>query len=311
MKTIIFDPISDEALEYACDKLDEVIKWDEFSDEDLESCEACIIRVYKLDKEAIDKMPNLKIIAKHGVGVDSIDLDYAKSKGIRVTNTPTANSNSVAELIIGLSLAVSRKIVDSHKMVLEGVDRIAPPKLTGFELSGKTLGTIGLGNIGSIAANTFINGFGMKVLVYDPYIDDSQCAEHGLTKVENLEDLLKESDIINISAPLTDATENMIAKEQIDLMKKNAIIINAARGKIVNEADLYDALKAGRIFGAAMDAFEVEPVKKDNPLLTCDNFIATPHNGANTVDSLIRMGTGAIDEIVRKKNGEDNHHVVV
>ena len=103
----------------------------------------------------------------------------------------------------------------------------------------------------------------------------------------------------------------MIAKEQIDLMKKNAIIINATRGKIVNEVDLYDALKAGRIFGAAMDAFEVEPVKKDNPLLTCYNFIATSHNGANTVDSLIRMGTGAIDEIVRKKNGEDNHHVVV
>ena len=184
-------------------------------------------------------------------------------------------------------------------------------QITEFELSGKTLGTIGLGNIGSIAADTFINGFGMKVLVYDPYIYDSQCAEHGLTKVENPEDLLNESDIINISVPLTDATENMIAKGQIDLMKKNAIIINATRGKIVNEVDLYDALKAGRIFGAAMDAFEVEPVKKDNPLLTCYNFIATSHNGANTVDSLIRMGTGAIDEIVRKKNGEDNHHVVV
>lgn len=311
MNTIIFDPISDEALEYAYENLDKVIKWDEVKDEDLKDCEACIIRVYKLDKEAIDKMPNLKIIAKHGVGTDSIDLEYAKSKGIRVTKTPTANSNSVAELIVGLTLAVSRKIVDSHNMVLDGVDRISPPELTGFELAGKTLGTIGLGNIGSIAANTFINGFSMKVLVYDPYIDKSECEKHGLIKVDNLDDLLSQSDIINISVPLTKDTENMISKDQFELMKKNAIIINAARGKIVNEADLYDALKAGRIFGAAMDAFEVEPVEKNNPLLTCDNFIATPHNGANTVDSLIRMGTGAIDEIVRKKVGEENHHIVV
>lgn len=311
MYTIIFDPISDEALEYAYENLEKVIKWDEIKDEDLDNCEACIIRVYKLDKETIDKMPNLKIIAKHGVGTDSIDLDYAKEKGIRVTNTPTANSNSVAELIVGLSLAVSRKIVESHNKVLDGVDRISPPDLTGFELSGKTLGTIGLGNIGSIAVNTFMNGFDMKVLVYDPYIDQSQCDEYGIVKVESLDELLKESDIINISVPLTDSTENMITKNQINLMKNNAIIINCSRGKIVNEADLYGALKAGRIFGAAMDAFEVEPVKKDNPLLTCNNFIATPHNGANTIDALIKMGTRAIDEIVRKNAGEENHYIVV
>lgn len=311
MKTIIFDPISDEALDYAYKRLDEVIKWDDVKNEDLLDCDSCIIRVFKLDKGMIDKMPNLKIIAKHGVGTDSIDLDYAKSKGIRVTNTPAANSNSVAELIVGLTMAVSRKIVDSHKTIINGVDRIAPPELTGFELTGKTFGTIGLGNIGSIASKIFINGFAMKVLVYDPYISESQCDELGLTKVEKLEDLLKESDIINISVPLTDSTENMISKNEFDLMKKTTILINTARGKIVNESDLYNALKEKSIFGAAMDAFEVEPINKNNPLLECSNFIATPHNGANTVDSLIRMGTGAIDEIIRTKNGEENLHIVI
>mgnify|MGYP000882401266 CR=1 FL=1 len=311
MKTIIFDPISDEALNYAYENLDEVVRWDDVSDEDLKNCDSCIIRVFKLDKEMIDKMPNLKIIAKHGVGTDSIDLDYAKSKGIRVTNTPAANSNSVAELIVGLAMAVSRKVIDSYKMVIDGVDRIAPPQLTGFELTGKTFGTIGLGNIGSIASNIFINGFSMKVLVYDPYISESKCNQLGLIKVDKLEDLLKEADIINISVPLTESTENMISKNEFNLMKENAILINTARGKIVNESDLYNALKENSIFGAAMDAFEVEPINKDNPLLDCSNFIATPHNGANTVDSLIRMGTGAVDEIMRTKNGEENLHIVI
>lgn len=311
MKAIIFDPISDEALNYAYENLDEVVRWDNVSDEDLNDCDSCIIRVFKLDKEMIDKMPNLKIIAKHGVGTDSIDLDYAKSKGIRVTNTPAANSNSVAELIVGLTMAVSRKIVDSHKMVIDGVDRIAPPQLTGFELTGKTFGTIGLGNIGSIASKIFISGFSMKVMVYDPFISESQCNELGLIKVDKLEELLKEADIINISVPLTESTENMISKNELDLMKENAILINTARGKIVNEKDLYNALQENSIFGAAMDAFEVEPINKNNPLLECSNFIATPHNGANTVDSLIRMGTGAVDEIIRTKNGEDNLHTVI
>lgn len=311
MKTIIFDSISDEALNYAYENLDEVVRWDNVSDEDLNDCDSCIIRVFKLDKEMIDKMPNLKIIAKHGVGTDSIDLDYAKSKGIRVTNTPAANSNSVAELIVGLTMAVSRKIVDSHKMVIDGVDRIAPPQLTGFELTGKTFGTIGLGNIGSIASKIFISGFSMKVMVYDPFISESQCNELGLIKVDKLEELLKEADIINISVPLTESTENMISKNELDLMKENAILINTARGKIVNEKDLYNALQENSIFGAAMDAFEVEPINKNNPLLECSNFIATPHNGANTVDSLIRMGTGAVDEIIRTKNGEDNLHTVI
>ncbi len=311
MTTIIFDPISDQALDYAYKNLKEVIRWDEVKEEDLEKCEACIIRVYKLDKYTIDKMPNLKIIAKHGVGTDSIDLDYAKSKGIRVTNTPTANSNSVAELIVGLSLALARKIVDSHKKVLEGVDRISPPELTGFELSNKTIGLIGLGNIGKIAANTFVNGFSMKVIVYDPYLDEKTCEDLGFSKVEQLEDLLKQADIVNISVPLTKGTENMIGHDQFKQMKETAILINASRGKIVNEADLHDALKEKAIFGAAMDAFEVEPVEKDNPLLECENFIATPHNGANTVDSLVRMGTGAVDEIVRLNKGEENQHIVV
>lgn len=311
MKTIIFDPISDEALNYAYENLDEVVRWDNVTDEDFKNCDSCIIRVFKLDREMIDKMPNLKIIAKHGVGTDSIDLDYAKSKGIRVTNTPAANSNSVAELIVGLTMAVSRKIVDSHKMVIDGVDRIAPPQLTGFELTGKTFGTIGLGNIGSIASKIFINGFSMKVMVYDPFISENQCNELGLIKVDELEDLLKEADIINISVPLTESTENMISKNELELMKENAILINTARGKIVNEKDLYNALQENSIFGAAMDAFEVEPINKNNPLLECSNFIATPHNGANTVDSLIRMGTGAVDEIIRTKNGEDNLHTVI
>jgi D-3-phosphoglycerate dehydrogenase / 2-oxoglutarate reductase len=139
----------------------------------------------------------------------------------------------------------------------------------------------------------------MNVLVYDPYASEMQCSEEGFIKQDCLDDVLKESDIVSISVPLTKDTENMIAARELSIMKKNAIFINTSSGKIINEHHLYHALRNGEIFGAALNVFVEEPISKDHPLLTCDNFIGTPHNSANTVDSLIRMGTGAVDEIVR------------
>lgn len=304
MKTFIFDPINPKALEYAKEKLD-VVAWTDQEIENYSSAEAVIVRTFKMTKEVIDQMTNLKIIAKHGVGVDNIDLEYAKSKGIRVTNTPQANMHSVSELVIGLALNCARKISLTQKLVEKGISKNSPVELAGFELQEKTIGLVGLGRIGSLVGHKLKAAFDMNVLVFDPYTSKAKCIEEGFTKYVNLEDVLKESDIVSISVPLTKETENLISAHELSLMKKNAILINTARGKVINEKDLYHALQNGEIFGAALDVFSEEPISKDHPLLTCDNFIGTPHNGANTEDALIRMGTGAVDEIVRLSKHEE------
>lgn len=303
MKTYIFDPISKEALAYAKARLD-VVCWDSPEINDYAEVEAVIVRTFKMTVAVIDQMPNLKIIAKHGVGVDNIDIPYAQSKGIRVTNTPTANMNSVAELAIGLAFACARRIPQSHLASLRGLEKNQPMYLSGYEFSGKTLALVGLGKIGMSVGEKLRNAFNMNVMVYDPFATVDQCNAIGFTKTESLDELCSKGDIISISVPLTKETENMISSHQFSLMKETAIVINTARGGIINEDALYEALKNNKIFGAALDVFVQEPVSKDHPLLTCDNFIATPHNGANTADALIRMGTGAVDEIVRLKNGE-------
>lgn len=304
MKTYIFDPISDEALAYAKAHLD-VVCWDNQAINNYEEAEAVIVRTFKMTSEVIDQMPNLKIIAKHGVGVDNIDIPYAKSKGIRVTNTPTANMNSVVELAIGLIFDCVRKITQSHLNALKGFEKLSPMYLSGYELSGKTLGLIGLGKIGASIGKKLCAAFDMNVIVYDPFASAELCSSNGFTKIETVDELCSKADIISISVPLTKDTKNMISSRELSLMKETAVIVNTSRGEIVNEDDLYDALKNKKIFGAGFDVFVEEPVRKDHPLLTCDNFVATPHNGANTSDALIRMGTESVDEIVRLKNSED------
>ncbi|MBP2629196.1 MAG: 3-phosphoglycerate dehydrogenase [Firmicutes bacterium] len=304
MKTYIFDPISNEALAYAQSHLDAVCS-DSPEIDNYAEVEAVIVRTFKMTPAIIDQMPKLKIIAKHGVGVDNIDIPYAKSKGIRVTNTPDANMNSVAELAIGFAFSCVRRITQSQFAVLNGIEKNSPMYLSGYELSGKTLGLIGLGKIGISVGEKLRDAFSMKVIVYDPFATTEHCNSIGFTKIENLDELCSKGDIISISVPLTEKTKNMITSHELSLMKETAVLINTSRGGIVNEDDLYVALKNNKIFGAALDVFVQEPIQKDHPLLTCENFIATPHNGANTADALIRMGVGAVDEIVRLKNGED------
>lgn len=310
IKTLIFDQINQQALDYGNNNL-EIITWEHANMvKYYPDAEAVMVRTFKMTPEVIDAMPNLKIIAKHGVGTDNIDVEYAKEKGIVVTNTPAANMNSVAELVIALALACARKIVDSNMRVKNGIEQNSPLDLRGIELSNKKVGLIGLGKIGATVGKIFSKAFDMQVLVYDKYVSKEECAKLDFIKHDSLDNLLSESDIISISVPLTSETENMITTRELSLMKNDAILINTSRGKIINEWDLYNHLKDGQLFGAAIDAFEVEPVEKDNPLLTCDNFIATPHNGANTEEALIRMGTEAFDEIIRLNKGLDNLNVL-
>ena len=310
MLTYITEPISSEALAYARKNLT-LLTWDDpvLQDPDqakaaLQKVEAVLVRNIPMDAAAIASMPNLKIIAEHGVGVDNIDFAAAGQRNILVTNTPRANMNSVAELAIGLILDCARKITMAHLSVLAGVKRRAPLEQTGCEISGKVLGLVGLGKIGTTVGKRLKAGFEMEVLVYNRSDVSQRCRELGFTQVKDLKELCRRADVLSVSVALTEDTRNLIGAPELAVMKPGAILVNTSRGGIVDEAALYQALQAKKIYGAALDVFEQEPPAKDHPLLTCSNLVATPHNGANTREALYRMGAGCVDEILRFEKGE-------
>ena len=276
-----------------------------------EELDAIILRTVQVDRALISRMPNLKVIGKHGVGCNTIDLDAAKEYGIPVINTPVANTNSVAELVVGLMLDISRKIaVCNETCKNSGFTRIAPPEMTGMELTGKTIGLVGMGNIARRVGEILKNGFSANLIGYDPYCSHEQAEMWGIKKCDSLVEMIEQSDIVNISVPLTSSTENMIAAEELKHFKRTAILVNAARGGIVNEDDLYEALKAGQLRAAACDAFVQEPPKGDNKLLSLDNFCGTPHIGANTEEALYRMGMEVVTEVLDVLNGGEPKHRV-
>lgn len=303
------DPIHEIPLKEAS-TIGEVVKWDDEEIKDVMSAEAAIVRTAVMNKVMIDSMPNLRIIAKHGIGTDNIDLDYARSKGIVVTNTPTANMESVAELAVSLILACARAIPHAYDLTKSGLERSAPKELTGIELGGKTVGLVGLGRIGQKVGSILNNGFGMTLCGFDPYMSEERAAELGITLYKDLLEMLKVSDVVSISVPLTPGTTNLIAEDEFNVMKNSAILVNTSRGKIVNEGELFKALQNNKIRAAALDVFEIEPPRTDNPLFDLPNFIGTPHIGAATEEALIRMGMTSVEEIKRYFNNETPQFIV-
>lgn len=279
----------------------------------VEDIDAIILRTYPVDAQLMDKCKNLKVIGKHGVGCNTIDLEAARARGITVLNTPHANTNSVAELIVGLILDACRHITQAHEQSREGrFAKIAPPEMTGIEISGKTLGLVGTGNIARRAAEILKGGFGVKVVGYDPYVNKEDMEAMGYEKVDTIRELVSCSDIVNVSVPLTPSTENLVSGDVFDRFKENAILINAARGGIVNEDDLYQALKSGKLKAAACDAFVTEPPSARNTkLYELDNFIGTPHIGACAEEALLRMGEEVVKEVINVLNGGKPAHRVV
>ncbi len=233
----------------------------------------------------IDKATNLKVIIRGGVGVDNIDADYAKSKGIKVLNTPAASSNAVAELALAMMFALARELCRADASMKAG--RWDKKLFEGAELAGKTLGVIGYGRIGrTLAAKA--RALGMTVLAYDPYVKDDSLV--------SLDDLLKASDYVSLHLPHTAETHHMLSTAQFALLKKGARVIQASRGGTVDEAALYEALVSGHIAGAALDVFTEEPPKSEAllKLIALPQVIVTPHIGAATVEAQEKIG----DEIV-------------
>lgn len=242
--------------------------------------------------------PTLKIVAKQGVGYNTIDIEAAKELGIAVTITPGANSKSVADLTMGLILNAARNI--------SGMDRAIRNnewyRYTGCELNNKIIGIIGMGHIGGEVAKRAY-AFGMKILAYDIYPRQDFIEKYNVTYV-SLEKLFKQSDVITLHAPAIKATENMINRDSLNLMKSTAILVNAARGELINEEDLYEALKNKKIGFAALDVYKNEPLK-NSKLTDLENIVFTAHAGAYTKSAIIGAGVIASEEIVRVLSGEE------
>lgn len=239
-----------------------------------------IVGVDIMDRTMMEQCPNLKVVCKFGVGTDNIDLEYAKERGIHVGRTVGSNSKSVAEHVIAMMFAESKNIYTTVRDVKQGGWK----KPTGREISGKTLGIIGFGQIGKHLA-TFANGLGMNVLAYDVFEIEDAVAEQYHVKKAGQEEIISTCDYISLHVPLLDSTRNMISTGEFRKMKSDACLINAARGGIVDEEALYEALVKGEIRSACFDVYSEEPPKADDKLVALDNFLLTPHTAARSKES--------------------------
>ena len=267
--------------------------------------DAILVRVGRVTKEVIDAAKELRVIAVFGAGVDRVDVHAATERRIVVTNSGDANSISVAEFTFGLILSISRKIPMVFKSMKRGgwrSIRQTLPSITGFELYQKTLAVVGFGNIGrkvTMRANTF----GMTTLVYDPYVSAEIVEKYGSKKVD-FKTLLRTSDIVTLHVPLTTETMCMIGRRELKMMKRTANLINTSRGQVLDEEALYEGLKECWIAGAALDVMEEEPPRIDNPLLTLNNIIITPHIAVYTKETLCRMAVITAKDIVNVLRGQ-------
>lgn len=281
---------------------------DEYNEEKFQSIignyDALIIGAHEFSSKAMEKAKKLKIICKHGAGLDNINLEAARKYNIRVTNVPATNSNAVADLAFGLMLDVARKISFAASRVKDGLWE----RVIGTDVCYKTLGVIGFGAIGKNVAKR-AGGFGMKVLAYDPYVTDLPDGFPHVSLV-TFEDVIKQSDFISVHVPLNDATRNLIGREQMEMMKKGAFIINTSRGGIVNEEALYEYLKNGHLAGAGLDVTEKEP-PTDSPLLTLDNVTVVPHIGMYSKEAINAVSVICARNVVKMLNNEQPDHIVV
>lgn len=253
----------------------------------------------EINQAAIESADRLKVISRYGVGIDRVDLEAARKKGITVTNTPGANSASVAELALSFMLVLARHIPEANKAVHRG----EWPRLAGISLEGKTVGIIGFGAIGKELARR-LAGFGCIILAHDPFVD-KKSAKSLHVKLVDLEDLAQQSDFISLHVPLVKETKGFINKEFITTMKKGAFLINTSRGEVLNEDDLLEALKNGHIKGAALDTFANEPPDAKHPLLSYPQVIATPHIGAQTDGAASNMGWMAMRDCLAVLKGDE------
>lgn len=264
----------------------------------LPGCHGYIAGVDEIDAAALTSADKLRVIARYGVGMDNVDLAAAAARSIIVTNTPLANALSVAELTIGLMLALARSI---PKLINDSRES-KWTRHTGVTLSGKTVGLIGLGAIGKLVA-VRLRAFDCRVVAYDPVVDTAFAAEHGV-ELGTLDQVARAADFLSLHVPLLPTTRGMINAAFLDQLKRGAYLINTARGELIDEDALLAALQSGQVRGAALDTLSQEPPPADHPLLNLPQVLVTPHAGAHTDNAVDSMGWGAVRDCLAVLRGE-------
>lgn len=317
MKVFLCELIHDKAVELLKENGEIISDWSRIGEAD-----ALITRAIKVGAKEMDAMPNLKVVAVHGTGTDDVDLAEAKKRGVRVVYAPHLNANAVAELSVGLMLAVCRRIVEARNVIdgfgIPGMGKRSDSErqaeaqalLRGTELRGKVCGLIGFGAIATKVADIVRMGFGMDVVAYSPSLTEERASAHGSSCAESVEEVLHVADVVCLCLPLTEKSRGMISAECLAMMKDGAILINTSRGPLVDEPALYEALKSGKLGGAACDVFSEGFPKPDNPLLELSNFVATPHIGANTSDALYAVGMACAEQILDVLAGREPQYPV-
>ncbi|MBK8046463.1 MAG: phosphoglycerate dehydrogenase [Anaerolineales bacterium] len=266
--------------------------------------DAIIVGLVPITEKIIENASRLRVISMYGVGVNHIDLDAARKKGVVVTNCPGSNDQAVADLAMGLMLAVARSIPQIDRDIRAGYWK----KYLGGELWQKKLGLIGFGNIAKGVAHR-AKGFAMEISAYDPYAAVEVAEAHGVS-LHSFDEVIANSDFVSLHAPLTDETKWMFSIEQFKMMKPTAYLINTARGGLVDEQALYAALSCGEIAGAGLDVFVEEPLE-DSRLAELGNVVLTAHTGTHTKEAIERMGIMAVENVLRVLRGETPHNRIV
>ncbi len=304
-KVYLTEQIHEDAVAYLKENF-EVVQGTSKNEADIiaaaQGCEAVLIRSAEITEEIMDKVPTLKVIAKHGIGVDNINIPAATAREILIVNAPHSNINAVAEHTVAMIMAAAKHLVLLDKITKDG-GFAKRNQYVNLELAQKTVGFVGFGKIAKLAAKK-LSCMDVKMIAYDPYVSQEDANEHGVTMLP-LDEVLIQGDFVSLHTPLMEATNKMINKDTLAKMKKSAWIINMARGPIIDEDALADALSNGVIAGAALDVFDPEPPTSDNPLFKMDNVIVSPHNAALSDRALLAMAmdsaTGITDYLLGNK----------
>jgi D-3-phosphoglycerate dehydrogenase len=311
-KVLIVQPIHERGMQVFDDRFDVRVASDSSVAtviKEIKGVEGVVVRMAPFTREIIEAADALKVIGRHGVGVDTIDIQAATEKGIVVVNTPNANATSVAEHTLTAIGALAKRIVVYDHAIREGRWELRN-SYGAIDLDGEILGLVGVGRIGSMVARRAAAAYNMKVIAFDPYVTPEKAQEMGVTLCTAMDDIFRQADVVSLHTPLTPETRGFVNAARLRLMRSTAFLVNFSRGEVVDEKALYDALKTGVIAGAAIDVYDPEPPLKDNPLFELDNIILSPHSAALTGECVIRMATGAAEGVVDVLTGRRPQFVV-
>ena len=304
MKIYVLDSFFPTGVEFAAQRA-EIVRWDDPHVKNWhEDADGLMIRMTRIKADDLARAKKLRVISKQGVGIDNIDLAAASARGITVCRTPGVNKEAVAELALALALAVTRRVAEFDRQIRSGA-AVERSNFLGLESWQKTVGVIGMGNIGTLVARKWHAAFDARIIAYDPYVGADVWPDIPHQRAASLAELLPHVDILTLHLPLTAESHGMIGAAALALMKPTAVVVNTSRGGIVDEHALYQAITAGRLFGAGLDVFDIEPPTTDNPLMRLSTVVATPHAGGGTFETQARSSLLVAEQLFEALAGRE------